>query len=134
MRSLNVARGEGGRETDRQRKEQREGRWEVGGRIFFYKLRVMETEDPKVRRKQESEPKTWNVEQGILPPKRPKPRSGEKAGGADARVGGRVQWEGHLPPQGSSGLWGSAGRTRSSRASSLQPREGVGDSGPWCFL
>lgn len=109
-----------------------------GGRGFsFYKLRAMETEDPKVRRKQESEPKTWKVEQrGILPPKRPKPKEkgGEKAGGADARVGGEVQWEGHLPPQGSSGLWGSAGRTRSSRASSLQPREGVGDSGPWCFL
>lgn len=64
-----------------------------GGRGFsFYKLRVMETEDPKVRRKQESEPKTWKVEQrGILPPKRPKPKEkgGEKAGGADARVGGR---------------------------------------------
>lgn len=44
----------------------------------------METEDPKVRRNQESEPKTWKVEQrGILPPKRPKPKEkgGEKAGG-----------------------------------------------------
>ena len=56
------------------------------------------------------------------------------AGGGDARVGGEVQWEGHLPPQGSSGLWGSAGRTRGSRASSLQPGEGVGDSGPRRFL
>lgn len=35
------------------------------------------------------------------------------------------QWERHLPPNGSSGMWGSVGRTHRSRASSLQPREGL---------
>lgn len=135
-----VARGEGDRETERQtEKEQRggDGGRERGGNFFLQTQRDGDRRDPKVRRKQESESKTWKLDQrGILPPKRPKPKEkiGEKAGGGDARVGGEVQWEGHLPPQGSSGLWGSAGRTRGSRASSLQPGEGVGDSGPRRFL
>ena len=73
--------------------------------------------------------KTWKLEQTeVLSPKRPTQTEKRSKGWPRERPGWatvRSQWERHLPPNGSSGMWGSVGRTHGSRASSLQPREGL---------
>ena len=134
------------RQTDRQTEKEQRGGYggREGGGKFFFLTSSKRWSQKRPKGEGKAAVRTKDLEVGAegsfaskeTKTKREKRREGGGWGG-DARVGGEVQWQGHLPPQGSSGLRGrrgSAARTRGSRASSLQPREGVGDSGPRRFL
>lgn len=98
------------RQTDREGTEGR-GWWERRGREVFFLTNSKRWRQKRPKGEEKAAVRIKDLEvgaEGSFASKETKTKreSGEKAGGGDARVGGEVQWQGHLPPQGSSGLGG----------------------------